>query len=124
MIVEDNQRFMAERMKARLRSHLVEHGPLVTVPGFVVDIIRAAIVRPLRADRSPKKQASLVGLGGLVFVAEVDGTGRTPVHPIAFHHKKRSFAAGKMYARAAVPSSAGWIFQLETVGSIWLRVVR
>ena len=44
MIVKDNQRFMAERMKARLRSHLVEHGRLVTVPGFVVDIIRAAIV--------------------------------------------------------------------------------
>ena len=42
MIVQDNQRFMAERMNARLRSHPVDHAPLVTAPGFVVDIIRAA----------------------------------------------------------------------------------
>src|SRR6202042_66384 len=43
MIVEDNHRFMAERMKARIRSHPVDHAPLVTAPSTVVDIIREAI---------------------------------------------------------------------------------
>jgi pimeloyl-ACP methyl ester carboxylesterase len=43
MIVEDNHRFMAERMKARTRSHPVDHSPLVTAPATVVDIIRKAI---------------------------------------------------------------------------------
>jgi pimeloyl-ACP methyl ester carboxylesterase len=43
MIVEDNHRFMAERMKARIRSHHVDHTPLVTAPSAVVDIIREAI---------------------------------------------------------------------------------
>jgi pimeloyl-ACP methyl ester carboxylesterase len=42
-IVEDNHRFMAERMKARTRSHPVDHTPLVTAPATVVDIIREAI---------------------------------------------------------------------------------
>jgi pimeloyl-ACP methyl ester carboxylesterase len=43
MIVEDNHRFMAERMKARIRSHPVDHTPLVTAPSTVVDIIHEAI---------------------------------------------------------------------------------
>ena len=43
MIVEDNHRFMAQRMKARTRSHPVDHTPLVTAPATVVDIIREAI---------------------------------------------------------------------------------
>jgi len=43
MIVRDNQRFMAERMKAHVRSHPVDHTPLVTAPSVVVDIIREAI---------------------------------------------------------------------------------
>jgi pimeloyl-ACP methyl ester carboxylesterase len=43
MIVHDNQRFMAERMKARVRAHPVDHTPLVTAPAVVVDIIRAAL---------------------------------------------------------------------------------
>ena len=43
MIVQENQRFMAERMKARLRSHPVDHTPLVTAPSLVLDIIREAI---------------------------------------------------------------------------------
>jgi pimeloyl-ACP methyl ester carboxylesterase len=43
MIVHENQRFMAERMKARLRSHPVDHAPLVTAPSYVLDIIRGAI---------------------------------------------------------------------------------
>jgi pimeloyl-ACP methyl ester carboxylesterase len=43
MIVEENQHFMAERMKARTRSHPVDHLPLVTAPSLVLDIIRAAL---------------------------------------------------------------------------------
>jgi pimeloyl-ACP methyl ester carboxylesterase len=43
MIVEDNHRFMAERMKARIRSHPVDHTPLITSPSTVLDIIREAI---------------------------------------------------------------------------------
>ena len=43
MIVADNHRFMAARMKARVRSHPVDHTPLVTAPSPVVDIIREAI---------------------------------------------------------------------------------
>ena len=34
MIVEDNQRFMAERMKARVRSQAVDHTPIVTAPAL------------------------------------------------------------------------------------------
>jgi pimeloyl-ACP methyl ester carboxylesterase len=43
MIVRDTQHFMAERMRARVRSHPVDHTPIVTAPGLVVDIIREAI---------------------------------------------------------------------------------
>jgi pimeloyl-ACP methyl ester carboxylesterase len=43
MIVQDTQRFMAERIHARVRSHPVDHAPIVTAPGLVVDIIREAI---------------------------------------------------------------------------------
>ena len=48
MIVEDNHRFMAERMKARIRSHPVDHTPLVTAPSTVVAIIREAIGEALK----------------------------------------------------------------------------
>jgi pimeloyl-ACP methyl ester carboxylesterase len=43
MIVHETQRFMAERMKARVRSHPVDHAPMVTAPGVVLDIIHEAI---------------------------------------------------------------------------------
>ena len=43
MIVPDTQRFMAERMGARVRSHPVDHTPMVTAPGLVVDIVGEAI---------------------------------------------------------------------------------
>jgi pimeloyl-ACP methyl ester carboxylesterase len=43
MIIEQAQRFMSERMKARVRSHPVDHTPLVTAPSFVVDLIREAL---------------------------------------------------------------------------------
>jgi pimeloyl-ACP methyl ester carboxylesterase len=43
MIVPETQRFMAQRMKAKLRAHAVDHTPSVTAPGAVVDIVRDAI---------------------------------------------------------------------------------
>jgi pimeloyl-ACP methyl ester carboxylesterase len=43
MIAGDNQRFMAERMKARIHAQPVDHMPLVTAPSLVLDIVREAI---------------------------------------------------------------------------------
>jgi pimeloyl-ACP methyl ester carboxylesterase len=43
MIAPETQRFMAERMKARVRSHPVDHTPLVTAPGDVVALILEAV---------------------------------------------------------------------------------
>jgi pimeloyl-ACP methyl ester carboxylesterase len=48
MIVQENQRFMAERMKARVRSHPVDHTPPVTAPALVLDVIREAIDQAVR----------------------------------------------------------------------------
>jgi pimeloyl-ACP methyl ester carboxylesterase len=48
MIVHETQRFMADRMQARTRSHPVDHTPIVTAPGLVVDLIREAIGETLR----------------------------------------------------------------------------
>jgi pimeloyl-ACP methyl ester carboxylesterase len=43
MIVPATQRFMAERMKAKIKPHAVDHTPIVTAPAPVVDIICDAI---------------------------------------------------------------------------------
>ena len=43
MIVPATQHYMAERMKAEIKAHAVDHTPSVTAPGAVVDIIRDAI---------------------------------------------------------------------------------
>lgn len=43
MIVGDNQRFMAERMQAMVRSHAVDHAPMVTAPAVVREVLREAI---------------------------------------------------------------------------------
>jgi pimeloyl-ACP methyl ester carboxylesterase len=43
MIAPETQCFMAARMGARLRSRQVDHAPIVTAPGAVVDIILEAI---------------------------------------------------------------------------------
>jgi pimeloyl-ACP methyl ester carboxylesterase len=43
MIVQATQRFMAERMHARVRSHDVDHVPMVTEPGVVLAVLREAI---------------------------------------------------------------------------------
>jgi pimeloyl-ACP methyl ester carboxylesterase len=43
MIVGENQRFMAERMQATVRSHAVDHAPMVTAPPVVLDVLREAL---------------------------------------------------------------------------------
>lgn len=43
MILPETQRFMAQRMGARVRAHAVDHTPIITSPSVVVDIIREAI---------------------------------------------------------------------------------
>jgi pimeloyl-ACP methyl ester carboxylesterase len=48
MIVPATQRFMADRMKAKIKSHAVDHTPIVTAPGLVVDIIRDAVQSVVR----------------------------------------------------------------------------
>jgi pimeloyl-ACP methyl ester carboxylesterase len=39
MIIRDNQHFMAQRMKARVHSHPVDHTPMVTSPDAVTSVI-------------------------------------------------------------------------------------
>lgn len=43
MIVPQTQRFMAERMKAKISAHAVDHTPSVTAPAAVVEVISEAI---------------------------------------------------------------------------------
>jgi pimeloyl-ACP methyl ester carboxylesterase len=43
MIVPETQRYMAERMKATIKAHAVDHTPSITAPTVVVDIIRDTI---------------------------------------------------------------------------------
>jgi pimeloyl-ACP methyl ester carboxylesterase len=43
MIVPDTQRYMAERMKAKIRAHAADHTPSLAAPTVVVDIIRDAM---------------------------------------------------------------------------------
>jgi hypothetical protein len=43
MINPDTQRFMAERMQARIHSHDVDHAPLISRPQVVTDIVYEAL---------------------------------------------------------------------------------
>jgi len=43
MIVPETQRYMAQRMKAKIKPHPVDHTPIVTAPTAVVDVIHDAI---------------------------------------------------------------------------------
>jgi pimeloyl-ACP methyl ester carboxylesterase len=43
MIAQETQRFMATRMQARVRSHPVDHTPIVTAPAVVLDVLREGI---------------------------------------------------------------------------------
>jgi pimeloyl-ACP methyl ester carboxylesterase len=56
MIVEDNQRFMAERMQAVVRSHAVDHAPMVTAPAIVLDVLFEAI-SAVKAETQTRKIA-------------------------------------------------------------------
>lgn len=49
MILAETQRYMAERMKAKVRVYRTDHTPIVTSPHVVADIIREAIsaARPI-----------------------------------------------------------------------------
>jgi pimeloyl-ACP methyl ester carboxylesterase len=60
MIVAETQRFMAERMKATIKTHSVDHTPSVTAPAAVVDIIRDAI----RSVTAGEGQALRAARGG------------------------------------------------------------
>jgi hypothetical protein len=42
MILQETQRFMADRMGATIRSHKVDHTPMYTAPNLVIDTILAA----------------------------------------------------------------------------------
>lgn len=43
LILPETQRFLAQRMQARVRAHEVDHTPIVTAPKVVVDVILEAI---------------------------------------------------------------------------------
>ena len=43
MIDPATQAFMADRMSAQVRSHRVDHAPLITRPDTVVDIVTEAV---------------------------------------------------------------------------------
>jgi hypothetical protein len=43
MIPAQTQRFMAERMKARVRAAPVDHIPMLTAPSVVVEIVLEAV---------------------------------------------------------------------------------
>jgi pimeloyl-ACP methyl ester carboxylesterase len=43
MIAPETQRFMAQRMQARVRSSAVDHAPILTAPAVVLDLLHEAI---------------------------------------------------------------------------------
>jgi pimeloyl-ACP methyl ester carboxylesterase len=51
MIIADNQRFMAQRMRATVRAHPVDHTPIVTAPGIVLSVMLEAVTAA-RAERA------------------------------------------------------------------------
>ena len=54
MIVPETQRYMAERMKAKIEAHSVDHIPSITAPTTVVDVIYDAIHSVTgQSERSP-----------------------------------------------------------------------
>jgi pimeloyl-ACP methyl ester carboxylesterase len=54
MIAPDTQRFMAARMKARVRQRPADHAPSVTAPDIVTDIILEAIRESGRSQREDR----------------------------------------------------------------------
>jgi pimeloyl-ACP methyl ester carboxylesterase len=58
MIKSTTQRFMAERMGAKIRSHPVDHTPMYTEPNIVVDVISEAVRETLSVEISVRRSAS------------------------------------------------------------------
>jgi len=58
MIKSTTQRFMAERMGAKIRSHPVDHTPMYTEPNIVVDVISEAVRETLSVEISARRSAS------------------------------------------------------------------
>ena len=58
MIKSATQRFMAERMGAKIRSHPVDHTPMYTEPNIVVDVISEAVRETLSVEISVRRSAS------------------------------------------------------------------
>ena len=54
MIEPTTQRFMAERMRAKIRSYPVDHTPMYTEPNIVVDVISEAIREALSKEVSAR----------------------------------------------------------------------
>jgi len=54
MIKPTTQRFMAERMRAKIRSYPVDHTPMYTEPNIVVDVISEAIREALSKEVSAR----------------------------------------------------------------------
>jgi pimeloyl-ACP methyl ester carboxylesterase len=58
MIKSTTQRFMAERMGAKIRSSAVDHTPMYTEPNIVVDVISEAARETLAIEISARRSAS------------------------------------------------------------------
>jgi len=58
MIKSTTQRFMAERMGAKIRSHPVDHTPMYTEPNIVVDVISEAVRETLALEIPARRSAS------------------------------------------------------------------
>ena len=52
MISPTTQRFMAERMGAKIHSHPVGHSPMYTAPNLVVDIISEAVREKISSEKA------------------------------------------------------------------------
>jgi pimeloyl-ACP methyl ester carboxylesterase len=52
MISPTTQRFMAERMGAKIHSHPVDHSPMYTAPNLVVDIISEAVREKISSGKA------------------------------------------------------------------------
>jgi pimeloyl-ACP methyl ester carboxylesterase len=58
MIKSTTQRFMAERMGAKIRSYPVDHTPMYTEPNVVVDVISEAVRETLALEIPARRSAS------------------------------------------------------------------
>jgi len=52
MISPTTQRFMADRMGAKIHSHPVDHSPMYTTPNLVVDVISEAVREKISSEKA------------------------------------------------------------------------